>query len=180
MNPKLLAKLCAKGGSLEPSISSTSKSNITSSDVAAALSGLNKRAYLLMRIKWAGDSGQEIYSRLIEHVKKELQSYFDEWKASEEETNTLIVMALSEAVSPHKCPECEGRGVIHHKLGVVFDCDACKGRGLRSKTKTALAKQAGVAYTTWCRKWMSRYATISQHLDECESNALHQIQSKLQ
>lgn len=179
MNPKILAKLVAKSCNMEPSIASTSKDGITQADVAASLSGLKDGQYLLMRLKWADDRCDNHCDRLIDHARHELRPYFEEWRTNGVEETMLICMALSEVVHPHKCPECEGKGVIYHKHGVIEDCGHCNGRGLRSKTKRALSKQADIPYTTWTRKWHRRYIYVLRMFLSWEDTAIRKIKRSL-
>lgn len=179
MNPKILAKLVAKSCDMEPSIPSTSKDGITQADVAASLASLREGQYLLMRMKWVDDKCRDQCNRLIDYAKKELRPYFQEWKTNGTEETMLICMALSEIVHPHKCPECEGKGIIYHKRGVIEDCSHCNGRGLRSKTKKSLADQAGIPYTTWVRKWHRRYLYVFRMFLGWEDSAIYKIKKSL-
>lgn len=79
----------------------------------------------------------------------------------------VCALALYEAIHPHVCPWCHGRGEA--QIGPrVIACDACHGEGKRFLTDPDRAKLLKMAKSSWYETWPERYTAIQAIPDKWE------------
>jgi len=146
VSAELLAKLTAHGvqftgggfgGAVE----------ISESDVAAALAGLDHRIYEFMRLKFCGDAS--MMKRVVEGVAWDivLETFSDERDPGIKLARNLALIVVHQATEGPLCPNCNGTGTFRYR-----DCKACDS-GRRHMSIRLCASMAGVSRAVYRRDW---------------------------
>ncbi len=171
----LLARLNSIEHHYEKQIQSTGE-KLTPMMVAAALSGLEKSAYLLARYVWCQD--ETVYSELLSEVEQMVQglALSEEWCgfAAEEKIQALSALALRYFQHRSLCKACSGTGIVK-----ITSCPQCFGSGKQRLTHSVLANAVGVHRSNWLRSWNEKFNLVLAVLSEWEEEACGHIQKQL-
>lgn len=133
-------------------------------DVAAGLGGLNRVTTELMRTMYLGDHRGDAL------VLAELRKFICEVAALNQVKVTpavvegLAVLALFEVVNPPQCVPCSASGLVRLRGGGGQACQKCAGTGIGHRGAREQAAIAGIPRTTYDR----HYARLAgQAYQEC-------------
>lgn len=171
----LLARLNSIEHHYEKQIQSTGE-KLSPMMVAAALAGIERPAYLLLRYIWCQD--ETVYPELlseVEHMVKGL-ALIEEWHgfAAEEKIQALSTLALRYFNHHPLCKTCNGTGIVK-----ITSCLQCFGSGKQRLTHSVLANAVGVHRSNWLRSWDSKFNLVLAVLGEWEDSACGHIQKRL-
>jgi hypothetical protein len=144
--------------------------------VAAALAGLPKPAYLLLRYIWCQD--ETVYPDLFLEVEQMARglALSEGWHgfSAEEKIQALSTLALRYFNCQFLCKVCRGTGIMK-----IESCHACFGSGKKRLTHAVLANAVGIHRSNWLRSWNDKFNSVLQIMNEWEDDALDCLQSKL-
>ena len=173
-----LMAMLAPGAPPMDSVRSTGLGRLTSQDIAACLTGLDRLTYLYSLSKFALDNNSRAELNALA-VKEAIQCGF---KLNKEETNrtvaVLALAALEVAINPYKCRRCKGVGEIK-LMSKVEICGACNGLGNRTVSERNLAKILGVTLFQSRKVWKKRFALLQSKHSERDETINHIIFNRL-
>jgi len=173
-----LMAMLAPGAPPMDSVRSTGLGRLTSQDIAACLTGLDRLTYLYSLSKFALDNNSRAELNALA-VKEAIQCGF---KLNKEETNrtvaVLALAALEVAINPYKCKRCKGVGEIK-LMSKVEICGACNGLGNRTVSERNLAKILGVTLFQSRKVWKKRFALLQSKHSERDETINHIIFNRL-
>ncbi len=173
-----LMAMLAPGAPPMDSVRSTGLGRLTSQDIAACLTGLDRLTYLYSLSKFALDNNSRAELNALA-VKEAIQCGF---KLNKEETNrtvaVLALAALEVAINPYKCNRCKGVGEIK-LMSKVEICGACNGLGNRTVSERNLAKILGVTLFQSRKVWKKRFALLQSKHSERDETINHIIFNRL-
>lgn len=172
---ELLAKL-STGSTQRLTVPGGAIPELTQSDIAAALTGTEKSAELLVRIKYAGDTDYKTRRNLeilTLIAAADLANHYD-WnlERGKNRLEPLAILAIDLVINPPLCRRCHGRGDIISTRGVVRICPACNGFRLGKMTDTDKSKRVGVHRNKWPKIWEPRLKLLICELRSWEVQAL--------
>lgn len=170
--------MLAPGAPPMDSVRSTGLGRLTSQDIAACLTGLDRLTYLYSLSKFALDNNSRAELNALA-VKEAIQCGF---KLNKEETNrtvaVLALAALEVSINPYKCKRCKGVGEIK-LMSKVEICGACNGLGNRTVSERNLAKILGVTLFQSRKVWKKRFALLQSKHSERDETINHIIFNRL-
>ena len=173
-----LMAMLAPGAPPMDSVRSTGLGRLTSQDIAACLTGLDRLTYLYSLSKFALDNNSRAELNALA-VKEAIQCGF---KLNKDETNrtvaVLALAALEVAINPYKCKRCKGVGEIK-LMSKVEICGACNGLGNRTVSERNLAKILGVTLFQSRKVWKKRFALLQSKHSERDETINHIIFNRL-
>jgi len=174
---EILTRLNAKVQSFSDS---GGKSELTTSDIAAACSGSDKLGLSVLLLKVCDDrSAQEpffyrLYNRITDLATKQ------KWKTDkrgDDRIRSVMQLALFEKIAEKKCPTCNG--TRYDPFDPTKKCEQCKGSGEWLLEDRDRAHAIGVSKQAWSKTWTNRYQDICAVIEGTEYTAKHQIWAKL-
>ena len=133
--------------------------NLTAEDIAHALGLIqHSEARLFARVKYAHQFEYAEGVALSIRRKTMLEKLDNNWRISRKEfLLDMAYMILAEAIDPHLCPDCAGRGQgIVDNLVVI--CSSCGGTGEKKEIRDVdRARLLGVSKSNWHNNWADRY-----------------------
>lgn len=179
---KLLARLASHGIDYQGVTGGTPGLGITPEDVAGAMQGLDRGAYLLLLRKWVLDTSvqNELFYRV--YVAVAGLAADNGWKVpkGQEYLRKLARLAVAEIVDPMKCSLCKGRTEIWKRgENKPVVCPKCSGTGYGKITAAERYKTVGIDKRNWERTWADRYEMIYKFVNEWEHEALRAIRRNI-
>lgn len=164
MSAALLAKLTAHGVNITGQ-GFGGRPDITESDVAGAMAGLQKESYELLRLKYCDDVSY--YRSVADGVSWRMlgRAMYGDFDISAKAATKAAMIVVDQAVRGPVCRTCQGTGTVVTKDSAK-DCNPCHGTGRRQMTSNAAAKFMGVGRDTYVRKYER---IVNQHVAELES-----------
>ena len=163
MSIGLLNKLVPQSVALD-SVSG-GKTEITSSDVAAALGfgNLSPAAcnYGLAKYCASKLAANELMAFFNDIIKKQVKT--EQWTQGLKSTEGLAQLMMLEGVYGVHCNKCKGRGIaVHCKggRGISKDCEKCHGTGLGAHSERRRAGIANISSSSWDRHWKLRLNSL--------------------
>lgn len=159
MNAKVVDTTEPGGGGGKPS-----SDTLSGTDIAAALMGVPRGAYLLARVKYVGDFSclEELLSILITRISRKARR--KGWSRQNPEWfRGMAILALRESeVMPVLCRRCRGRREVQLRKPRVrwIECPTCGGTGRHQDSEHARAQIVGIPWESWRRTWRSRQSDI--------------------
>lgn len=169
----LLARLTSIEHSFEKQIQSTGE-KLSPMMVAAALAGLERPAYLLLRYVWCQD--ESVYPELLLEVQRAVRGLALEegWKGFEGKVEALSVLVLRYFQQRPLCKTCNGTGIVK-----ITSCPQCFGSGKQRLTHSVLANAVGIHRSNWLRSWNDKFNLALAVLSEWEEEACGHIRAQL-
>ena len=141
-------------------------------DIAAALQGVPRGPYLLVRWKYAGDwSVASEFTQILEDRIARLAERKVWSRKKPERLRGMAQLALIEAeLIPQLCRKCKGRREIMVRKPKVrwIDCPVCEGTGRHKMSEHARASMTGIPWESWRRTWRGRQDNIKGMLIQWE------------
>jgi hypothetical protein len=172
-----LARLTAKGPPLTGA-GFGGIAEISQTDIAAAMSGLEGPAYWYMRLKFIGDPAE--FPRLRDALAFQMlgEAMMGEFDLSAKHAPGLATVAIRQATGGGLCDACNGT-----KLTItadsVADCKPCKGTGKLKMTQDLAASIAKVSTPTYVKKYERIVDHFVSRLELYESQGLSHISRRL-
>ncbi|MGE4348856.1 MAG: hypothetical protein AB7D28_03750 [Candidatus Berkiella sp.] len=145
-------------------------------DIAAALSGLEKGPYLLIRYLWAGDQSviTELYALILRETK--ILADNQNWQCKKNTTRlfSLVKMAFYEMQNTSLCKPCHGSGAHLNET-----CLSCNGVGTKRRKYSEYARCCGVKAANWKKCWEHKYYQVQLILQEWEKIGIDHLLEKL-
>lgn len=155
------------------------RSELTTSDIAAALAGANKPGLDLLIGQVCGESDfKALYGLFLPQVYRLANRL--KWSLTgngEPRMAKLLQIVLFEAIAPRKCPSC--KGTRYSLLNLSQKCPTCYGAGVWFGYDRAKAKYLGISDQAWRKTWREREKDIQALLDQRMYQAKRQIQANL-
>ena len=169
----LIAKMTAKGIDLKAVGGGTVQ--LDGMHIAAACSGLDRLAYLLIRAKYCDDV--ETALEAVALVSKQIEALAALQSAeSKEWPQRIAAIAISEWISGTRCKRCKGRGELYPTDGPVKKCPDCLGAGQKTPTDQTRSRSAGIGTKWWSdNKIGDQVMALRDNFSSIESRALSHI-----
>jgi hypothetical protein len=152
-------------------------------DVAHALSGLERPAYLLALIKWAGDETPNLREELARDLLLASASIAARanWHIPRGPgyLRGLVATAIWEMLDNRKCEYCEGRGIVYPPRSAAVDCNRCGGTGKQEASERMRAEISGIPRAAWRRVWFRRYWRVFGVLAGWEDAVKEHLRARL-
>jgi len=179
MSAEWIAKLTAKMRQIDGA-GFGGTPEISSIDIAAALSGSHRRGYLLVLTKYADDNsaGNALWSELAEEIKRERV-------CSHDVARGVALACIYPVVNPSLCGVCNGRGYIYPRLKdktieeAARPCSSCRGIGRTNFPERQRAIIARIPKSTWWDRWKEYAAEKEEYLWLLESSTLQRMREQL-
>jgi hypothetical protein len=164
-----LMAMLAPGAPPMDSVRSTGLSRLTSQDIAACLTGLDRLTYLYSLSKFALDNNSRAELNTLA-VKEAIQCDFKLKQGESNRTVAILALtALEVSINPFKCKRCKGVGELK-LMSKIEICSGCNGLGYKTVSERNLAKILGVTLFQSRKVWKKRFALLqSKHLERDET-----------
>jgi len=135
---------------------------LTCNDVSHALGMIqNHDVTIYGRVKYCGQ--HEYAQDCAKAIRRHALIYRGDKRWRNPRENFMLDMAyviMTEAVDPHTCTWCDGRGEVRPEHGPVIICDGCQGTGKRHIRGIDRARLLGMLESSWSDTWAERYREI--------------------
>lgn len=139
---------------------------LSRSELAGLLSGLDRTAMNLALAKYAGDLGAE--RMLIANIRVWAAGIAvrESWKIVKGRpcVANMAALAVFDVVRHNRCCRCSGRGVMSNRV-----CTGCNGSGYRPLTGRKLAEAIGIDEATYRKQWRVRYEYCLDYVQNIDS-----------
>ena len=152
---------------------------LTTSDIAAALTGANKAGLnlLLGQICGVGEY-KAIYELFLpEAIKVAIRFKWRSDKLTRTRTERLLDIVLSESLLSRRCPSC--RGTKYSIINKAKPCESCNGTGLFNNFDYLKAQYLGISDRAWRKTWREREKDLKVLLDRRAHQAKRKIINNL-
>ncbi|HHS83694.1 MAG TPA: hypothetical protein ENK38_02055 [Gammaproteobacteria bacterium] len=178
LNPKVV-------DATEPGGGGGKVDTLSSSDIAAALSGVSRGPYLLALAKYAGDT--DVLNELVRIVTARIRVKAKRkgWKpVHQQQYRHMAILALQEAeATPQVCRRCHGRNngyiEIRKPKRQWILCPDCAGEGKWNRTDKSKARAIGVPFRDWRARWGQRQDVIRAMMIDWEWSAVQKMIRRL-
>jgi hypothetical protein len=176
-----IAEIVAKMTPHGPQIGAMGRGGIpelSMTDVAAALSGLQGPAYWLMRLKYCGDASlfQPLADSIAFRLLGEAMAGGDDIGA--QAARRLASIVVMQFTTGPVCEDCHGTGTAFQGA-TVKDCAPCKGTGRLVMTESRSAGMIGVSPPTYRKKYARVVDKEVATLEALESHAFGHISRRI-
>ena len=160
---QLLTRLNA--GTINPEGVSGGIPELTTSDIAAALTGTNEAGLKLLLSQICGTSEYkalyDLYLPEVQRLAVRLKWRLD--KPTQDRAYKLLHIVLSESILSRKCPSCHG--TKYSFINPAEFCPTCKGTGLTQNFDYLKAKILGISDRGYRKTWREREKDVQALLD---------------
>ncbi len=163
--------------SIDPcNLSRTTGGILQAEDVAAALAGLRRGPYLLLRYIWGDDKTvtKELHILLMTEIIQLSQEENWPCRNNLSRLHALVKTALFDLERSSLCKQCHGTGI---KLNEP--CYYCNGSGKRKRTQSEYARLCGVKPSNWKRYWAVRFHETYLLITEWNEEGMTHLLSRL-
>ena len=157
---------------------------LTTSDIAAALTGANKAGLSLLIGQICGVSHYKaVYDLFLpEAIKVATRLKWHSDKLTRARIAKLLDLVLSESLLSYKCPSCRGTkfSVMNHSMANnAKPCESCNGTGLFNNFDYLKAKHLEISDRAWRKTWREREKELKALLDRRAYQAKRKIINNL-
>ncbi len=153
-------------------------SELSQTDIAMALAGLNGKAYWFMRLKFCADEsmGKKLRHGMAFSMLGDAMLNGPDLTAKV--AMGLATVALMQATTGPICERCNGTGTVT-KANLSTDCKTCKGTGRLNMTQERAASLAGVSTPTYVKRYEHVVNDYVSKLEQYESRGLAHVRRKI-
>lgn len=154
----------------------------TPADIAAALAGLDRLAYLLglaainRQYEVLPEAERLLWLRLVDVAIEQ------RWLivVGTSHTRHMAQMAINEYLDPPRCRKCHGKGHIYPPRSAVKECDVCEGTGNGKIDLKTRAYWMHMRWQTYRDIWQHRYERHALGIvRDCESEIVRHLRRRL-
>ena len=175
MTPETLALLTARSTNLNR-VTRGGKPALTSSDVAAALSGISSPATDYALYRYVGDTSAQPRLFYIAYLRAVDVANRDGWQPPKgsEIIRKMTKAALVETFDCPVCRSCGGTGYLGAK-----SCTQCGGGGTARIPDSTIAHALGVDKSNYSRTWRDRYQSVRRDIGGWVCNLDGEVRYKI-